>query len=315
MSLQSCLFVPSLIPGPTSFNQVKAHKTSVVERERDMLAREAALIQREEAHAAELKRRDAEITDLHAHLAEVQASVPRAIAAREDELRAAVLRREAEVAAVMQRREEELLAAVRAREAEIEDAWRLREAQIRDEVETETEERWKDEWDRLAKLQHDVEKGMRNLFSDKKDKMPLEEVKNVLEPLRQLTDGAHPTPRRRISPFETPLLVRCSQHQHHRILHVSLLFLQRKVPTLGSRRYSTAMQLWSRKALGARRRRQRLVYMSGVWRQGLTPPPPLQVHHRRHLLRHHRRYHYRPQLLHPGFHYHTKLLGRNRWAP
>ncbi|KAI0028441.1 kinase-like domain-containing protein [Vararia minispora EC-137] len=209
------------------FNEVKAIKANLQERERNVLVRETALSQREAVHAATMKQHETEIASLQARVTDVQATVSvqiqKAIVAREDELRIAVLRREEEVAAAMQKREEEILAAVHKREQEIEEAWRRREMEIREESERETEERWREEWERLDAMRREVEDSMQKLeeaqkkstspalfpeedrqltVTGRRDKAPLEEVKNILEPLSHFSK--EPTPRRRSSAYVTP---------------------------------------------------------------------------------------------------------------
>ncbi|TFY66155.1 hypothetical protein EVG20_g4935 [Dentipellis fragilis] len=218
---------------------VKSHKAALLERERELVSREAALAMRESNQNMALAQKDSEIAVLQGQITETQGSVNmqihHAIAKREEELRIAVLKREEEVAQAMQKREDEIMDAVRRREAEIEDAWRRREAEVREECEREVEERWKEEWEKLSKMREEIEQrmkvleegqkkgislrlsGTKKLASDltkaagKREKNPLEEVKNILAPLQQLTRDNKPheqTPPRfppHRSAYETPI--------------------------------------------------------------------------------------------------------------
>jgi len=131
---------------------VKAHKATIIAKERELSFREAAFVEKEAQMHAIISRKDAEIVSLQ-HLVNPQsqsqsqsfidARIREAIAKREEELRMAVMKREEEVAAAMARREEEIMEAVRRREVEIFEAWRVRENQIRIEIEEAAEERMK----------------------------------------------------------------------------------------------------------------------------------------------------------------------------
>ncbi|KAI0311530.1 kinase-like domain-containing protein [Amylostereum chailletii] len=193
---------------------VKAHKAALLDKEREVLAREANVATREATLVTVASQKDSEIAALHAHVAEMQASVgtqiQQAITRREDELRTAVLCREEEVAQAMQKREEEIMDAVRRREAEIEEAWRKREVEIREECERELEERWKEEWEQLESARKELQESLSKLEANtaptsKKEKSPFEEVQNIIA--AQLADD-QPTPRvglrRAFTAYETP---------------------------------------------------------------------------------------------------------------
>ncbi|KAI0058716.1 kinase-like protein [Artomyces pyxidatus] len=208
------------------FNSVKTHKALLIEKERELLAREATLATREANQASLFAQKEAEVASLKTQLNEQSSSIDvqiqQAIAHREVELRAAVLRREEEVAEAMRRREEEIMDAVRRREVEIEEAWRSREAEVREECEKELAEQWKSEWEKVEKMREEVEERVKSLEATPKKgtaehftlwrKTPLEEVKNILAPLAQLakeTQPHHLTPcrasaRQPLSAFETP---------------------------------------------------------------------------------------------------------------
>ena len=185
---------------------VKTHKSAVVAKEREIFARETALAEREMKLTALVVEKDAEILRLHNLVSTAQcqldARIREAIGKREEELRVAVRKREEEVAAAMARREEEILSAVRQREQEIFDAWRTQEEQIKAEAEEMITERiqWvaAKEADleagqiRLDELQKDLKAKLAALSSQevkgRKEKTPLEEVKNLLAPLVQMTE-------------------------------------------------------------------------------------------------------------------------------
>lgn len=123
---------------------VKQHRSAVAAKEREVLARETALVDVQSHLQAVVAERDAQITALQRHIAQqqhtplagtytsadVQAAAKAAVAAREDELRKAVMQREAEVAQAIAAREEEIMEAVRTREAEFDAAAAAREQEI-----------------------------------------------------------------------------------------------------------------------------------------------------------------------------------------
>jgi hypothetical protein len=156
----------------------------------------------------------------------LDARIREAIAKREEELRVAVMKREEEVAAAMARREEEIMGAVRKREEEIGEAWQVRENQIRIEIGEAAEERMKwivaqqdeieAERQRLDGVRKELEAKVKMLDEcgaaenkgwlcsvvnvscaycviGRKDKTPLEEVKNLLAPLVRMTETHHRT--------------------------------------------------------------------------------------------------------------------------
>ncbi|KAH7921052.1 kinase-like protein [Leucogyrophana mollusca] len=188
---------------------VKTHKAAIVAKEREVSAREGALAERENRLAALVVEKDSEISRLHGLLTQSQAHIEtrirEAISKREEDLRVAVMKREEEVAAAMARREAEILEAVRLREQEIFEAWRAREDQIRTEMAAAVDEktRWlsqrEEELDaertRLDTLRDELEAKVKALSEQhgadtkgRKDKTPLEEVKNLLAPLVQMTE-------------------------------------------------------------------------------------------------------------------------------
>lgn len=169
-------------------SQVKNHRAAVQTKEREVLAREEALREREQRLNAVLTEKDAELARLQAHLAlfqqrpppsqmtqrEVEIAIKQAVSRREEELRVLIRNREEEVATAMTRREEEIMEAVRRREAEVCQAWCAREAEIRQEVETsiravqervewigKKEEELRAEEDRVEEMREEVEERIR----------------------------------------------------------------------------------------------------------------------------------------------------------
>lgn len=185
---------------------VKTHKSAVVAKEREISAREAVLVDREAKLTALMVEKDAEILGLHNIISTAQfqldTRIREAVSKREEELRLAIRKREEEVAAAMARREGEIMSAVRQREQEIFDAWRAREEKIKVEAEAMIAEKmqWiaakeadlEAEQCRLDEVQKDLEAKLATLSSQevkgRKEKTPLEEVKNLLAPLVQMTE-------------------------------------------------------------------------------------------------------------------------------
>jgi NIMA (never in mitosis gene a)-related kinase 2 len=217
---------------------VKAHKAALVLREQELVARESVLAAHEAAQNAAITQKDGEIASLRAQLAELAASiasrVQSAVATREEELRNAVLEYEKIVESRVQRREEEIMEAVRVREAELFEAWQTHEASVRAACQAELEERWRIEQEKLQRMKEEMEEKARAIeegqqkgkirwcrpvetltssSGQKKSKTPLEEVKNILAPLAQLTRDPHRTPRPNMTsptrpnrrPIETPV--------------------------------------------------------------------------------------------------------------
>ncbi|KAJ3781109.1 kinase-like domain-containing protein [Lentinula aff. detonsa] len=190
---------------------VKAHKNTIVARERDVAAREAALTEREQQLNAIVVEKDNELASLHHTITQrqhfqysgqdLEAAIREAISRREEELRLLVLQREEEVAVAIAAREEEIIASVNKREEELNQAWTIREEQIRQEVDDKV--RWIQEREvdlvaeekRLEEVRLGLEEKVRKWEvkavkvspPGRKEKTPLEEVKNLLEPLTRLS--------------------------------------------------------------------------------------------------------------------------------
>lgn len=206
-------------------NQVKLHKTTVVAREREVAAREAALADKESSLTSLLAAKDTEIAGLRALLATAeethQAKVREALLKREEELRAMVLKQEAEVAARMARREEEIMEAVRRREEDIAKMWADWERDTRESMQRAVDERmaWistretelQQEEDRIAAMRVEMERrceqAEKELASSRREgKTPLENVKNLMRQPLWDEENAQKTPLKSKPPvFETPI--------------------------------------------------------------------------------------------------------------
>ena len=144
---------------------MKAHKAALIDRERELVARESALAAHEAARNSAISQKDSEIFALQTRLGELTASaaslVQEAVTRREAELRSAVLEYEKVVESRVQRREEEIMEAVRVREAELLQAWHSHEATVRAACHAELEERWRIEQDKLQRMKEEVEERAR----------------------------------------------------------------------------------------------------------------------------------------------------------
>ncbi|KXN85884.1 G2-specific protein kinase nim-1 [Leucoagaricus sp. SymC.cos] len=203
-------------------SQVKSHRSAVLAKEREVLAREETLKDRERRVNSILADKDTEIGRLQAHISHIQQhpqitqrdvefAIRRAVACREDELRVLIQQREEEVANAMAKREEEIMEAVRRHETEVCRTWSAREAEIRQEVEVslkavqermerivQKEEDLKAEGKKVEEMREEVEERMRLWEVSQKGKIhkaPLEEVKNILEPIHRIALET-PTQRR-----------------------------------------------------------------------------------------------------------------------
>ncbi|KAF5384122.1 hypothetical protein D9615_003274 [Tricholomella constricta] len=202
---------------------VKGHRADAAAKERDLNLRETLLHEREQQMVAAVAQKDAEIANLqhmvaalqeqqvqqqqqnHYSQQQMEAAVKEAVGRREEELRILVMKREKEVADAMSRREEEIMEAVRRREAEVCEAWTAREMEIRREIEEkvkEVDERidWIEKKEEELKvedarldtarvgLEEKMAKWEESVVKGRKEKTPLEEVKNILAPLARLAD-------------------------------------------------------------------------------------------------------------------------------
>ncbi|KAF5384119.1 hypothetical protein D9615_003271 [Tricholomella constricta] len=202
---------------------VKGHRADAAAKERDLNLRETLLHEREQQMVAAVAQKDAEIANLqhmvaalqeqqvqqqqpnHYSQQQMETAVKEAVGRREEELRVLVMKREKEVADAMSRREEEIMEAVRRREAEVCEAWTARETEIRREIEEKVkevderidwiekkEEELKVEDARLdtarVELEEKMAKWEESVAKGRKEKTPLEEVKNILAPLARLAD-------------------------------------------------------------------------------------------------------------------------------
>ncbi|KAF6750277.1 other/NEK protein kinase [Ephemerocybe angulata] len=210
-------------------SQLKAHKNTIVHREREVVQREQAIARKEAEYNALLARKDQDIAQLQSLVAQLQQSpnslhhpssslhphsaitpadlelaVKHAVSRREEELRILVMKREEEVASAIAKREEEIMEAVRMREAEVCGAWVKREAEVRGEVEASiraVEERleWIRERERgLEGRERGVESRERGVEArerevergGEREGKPLEEVKNTLGPAGRRSSGS-----------------------------------------------------------------------------------------------------------------------------
>ncbi|KAI0633514.1 kinase-like domain-containing protein [Trametes polyzona] len=220
-------------------NTVKGHKSTLLAKERDLMAREAALNDREAKLTAVVAQKDEELASLRALLATAQTTLQQhvraAVARRDEELRAMVLKQEEEVAARMARREEEIMEAVRRREEDVARMWADWERQTREGMGRAVEERM--EWvqqrsdeieaerERLDTVRKELEAKMKALEANAatnvperrtRSKNPLEEVKNIMAPLSRLTESpeaiktAAPPVMQKMPVFETPMPTKCA---------------------------------------------------------------------------------------------------------
>ncbi|PSS35570.1 hypothetical protein PHLCEN_2v1481 [Hermanssonia centrifuga] len=223
---------------------VKTHKAAVLAKERDVTAREAVLLEKENHLTSLLSQKDDEIASLRSLISTAEskhhAAVREALLRREEELRAMVLKQEEDVRMRMTKREEEIMEAVARREEEIGRMWAQWELETRERMATAVDERitWvqertaelEREQTRLESTRSELERRMEQMEaaaastaadrrvsvsvgnSGHRMKTPLEEVKNILAPLTRLTDPIDPqqTPVRpaksRMMPeFQTPM--------------------------------------------------------------------------------------------------------------
>ncbi|KAI0779573.1 kinase-like domain-containing protein [Fomes fomentarius] len=212
---------------------VKAHKSTLLSKERDLAARETALVEREAKLAAVVAQKDEELTSLRNLLATaettMQQRVREAVGRRDEELRAMVVKQEAEVAARMAFREQEIMEAVRKREEQMAQMWAEWERQMRETMGRAVEERmeWvqqqanelEQERTRLENVKRELEAKMKALEAPAagerrtRSKNPLEEVKNIMAPLSRLTDSPEPVKTTvshpaKLPEFKTPMPTR-----------------------------------------------------------------------------------------------------------
>ncbi|KAG2157024.1 kinase-like domain-containing protein [Suillus clintonianus] len=175
---------------------VKSHKVAVVTKEREVAARETALAERESRLASIVSEKDHEIVRLRELLGQAEAH-------SEQRLRDVRKRMEE----VMALREEELEQHVRQRDQELFAWWTAREQEIRAGMMKELEDKvnWvrgreeelKAEQGKLDEARKDLEVKLKAVeekaaseAKGRKDKTPLEEVKNLLAPLAQMAQDS-----------------------------------------------------------------------------------------------------------------------------
>ncbi|KIM36198.1 hypothetical protein M413DRAFT_14052 [Hebeloma cylindrosporum] len=206
------------------FSVVKAHRATVTAKEREILAREQTLLQNEQRLTSLLGQKDQEIASLQQLVSQLQqqqhqfsrhdveVAVKQAVARREEELRVLVMKREEEVAVAIAKREEEIMEAVRNREAEVDAACVQREELIKKEVDERIqwvlarENELKAEETRLEELKKELEESTKKVQQQgaattaakgRKEKNPLEEVKNLLEPTNRAAQATPVQQQRR----------------------------------------------------------------------------------------------------------------------
>ncbi|KDR84684.1 hypothetical protein GALMADRAFT_111919 [Galerina marginata CBS 339.88] len=199
---------------------VKEHRAAITAKEHEVLAREKTLHENEQRLASLLDQKDQEIASLQQFISQLQEAhqfsrrevefvVKEAVARREDELRILVMKREEEVATAISKREEEIMEAVRAREAEVDAASAIREEIIKQELNERLqwvlskENELRLEETRLEEVKAEMAANMKKMElalakgSGRKTKAPLEEVKNLLEPLQRVAHATQEQQRRR----------------------------------------------------------------------------------------------------------------------
>jgi hypothetical protein len=182
---------------------VKSHKAAVIAKEREVAAREAALAQREAQLTALLSNKDLEISQLRGHLGQVAQSQQQLCEERRlmDEKTESIHRREQELSAWwegeqqlragMMKQYEDSVKWVQRREKELE-----AEQEKLDEARKDVEMRLKAVEEKAASEAQGsnyVLQTVRLLIAltiERKDKTPLEEVKNLLAPLAQMTEDS-----------------------------------------------------------------------------------------------------------------------------
>ncbi|THG95292.1 hypothetical protein EW026_g6334 [Hermanssonia centrifuga] len=223
---------------------VKTHKAAVLAKERDVTAREAVLLEKENHLTSLLSQKDDEIASLRSLISTAEskhhAAVREALLRREEELRAMVLKQEEDVRMRMTKREEEIMEAVARREEEIGRMWAQWELETRERMATAVDERitWvqertaelEREQTRLESTRSELERRMEQMEaaaastaadrrvsvsvgnSGHRMKTPLEEVKNILAPLTRLTDPidsqqtpVRPAKSKMMPEFQTPM--------------------------------------------------------------------------------------------------------------
>lgn len=167
---------------------VKAHKHNLSLREREFHARETKFLSEIAARETALQNREAGLSTAIKHaIAAREEELRVLVQQREEEVATAIARREEEVAAAIRRREEEIINNVNAKEKEILNTWKEREDAMEARIRwVEVREReLEEEAKRVESVKNEVEAKMQ---AGKKGHQtrPLEEVKNLLEPLSRL---------------------------------------------------------------------------------------------------------------------------------
>ncbi|KIY47270.1 kinase-like protein, partial [Fistulina hepatica ATCC 64428] len=207
------------------FSTVKAHKANLQVKEQELLARQAAVEQRERQYEAVVSQNGNEIAQLQQQVAQLQQqiierqnyqytqqdleqAVHAAVEARNVELRKLIDSHQAEVARAMAHRESELMEAVQRREDELFRVWEAKEQTMTQQYEkfqeveaqvglvNERQEALRLKEEKLNELAKTWEIKMKTWVANNKgrNKNPLEEVQNLLEPLRLATQDVVSSP-------------------------------------------------------------------------------------------------------------------------
>ncbi|KAI0829788.1 kinase-like domain-containing protein [Trametes gibbosa] len=216
---------------------VKGHKSALLAKERELVARENALSEREAQLTAIVAQKDEELTSLRGLLATAESTLQQrvrtAVARRDEELRGMLQKQEDEVTARMTMREQEIMEAVRRREEEVARMWTEWERQTREGMVRAVDERieWvqqrtdeiEAEREKLEAVKREVDAKMKALEAGMvpsvverrtRSKNPLEEVKNLMAPLSRLTESPEPIKTsaapQKIPVFKTPMATKCA---------------------------------------------------------------------------------------------------------
>jgi hypothetical protein len=202
----------------TKEHELLSWEATLLERE----SRMSTLLEQKESETVALQSRLSQLEQQSQHDNDVvDRRVRQEMAKRDNELRSAIVKCEAEMVATMARREQGIMDAVKRREEDIVKSWQVREEEIKNEMletirrrdmwmknlveelrsKTETLDRMRKDLE--AKLQMMSESsgvktrmflivhlylhvGLFALFTDRRQKSPLEEVHNILAPLNRM---------------------------------------------------------------------------------------------------------------------------------
>ncbi|KAF8953847.1 kinase-like domain-containing protein [Flammula alnicola] len=189
--------VAKVVDAEKMLSVVMAHRDSLAAKEREIIAREQSLLETQQNLASLMAQKDHEISSLQHLVAQLRQSHSFSQQDVEMAVKQAVGRRR--VAVAIMKREEEIMEAVRNREAEVDEACAKRGPLIKKEVDgliewvLNTEHDLRMEEARLQEVKEELEKNMKkmeqNMTKGRKEKNPVEEVKNLFEPLARMTQA------------------------------------------------------------------------------------------------------------------------------